>query len=225
MIRTRTDYDPQAHGAKCSVCPLNGAAVVPPEGSSKADFVLVGEGPGANEVRQGRPFVGASGVKLNEILKAAGISRSSCFVTNAVLCRAEVPGASGTRRFEFKSYLAWIRKENVRRKKQAALLAHEEIKQIRKWLRQADKKFAAGQPLDDSEAFWYQKATERLASIYTPIPSPLDCCWPRLRNELRWFESEAQNRHRLYGDRPNGAVVCLLEISQHKRFWEKPPAS
>lgn len=206
----RASYDPRAHGAKCDVCPLNGGAVVPPSGASTADFVIVGEGPGANEVREGKPFVGASGVKLNEILKAAGISRAQCYITNAVLCRAEVPGEQGAKRFEVKRFMAWIRKENARRKKEAMALAANEIKEIKKFIRKVEKRQAAGEQLPEADLFWLQKAHDRLATIYTPIPTPFECCWPRLRNELHWFEAEAQNRHRLHGDRPNGAIVLPL---------------
>jgi len=46
-------------------------------------LALVGEAPGADEARQGRPFVGRAGQLLDEALKAAGIDRAACFVGNA----------------------------------------------------------------------------------------------------------------------------------------------
>jgi DNA polymerase len=52
--------------------------------------MLVGEAPGADEVRLHRPFVGAAGNELNRMLGEAGISRSECFVTN--VCRVRPPG-------------------------------------------------------------------------------------------------------------------------------------
>jgi uracil-DNA glycosylase family protein len=54
------------------------------EGSAKADVMLVGEVPGDQEDRQGRPFVGPAGRLLDEALAAAGIDRNRAYVTNAV---------------------------------------------------------------------------------------------------------------------------------------------
>jgi DNA polymerase len=53
-----------------------------PDGPADARIMLVGEAPGADEEREGRPFVGASGQELNRMLHEAGISRSECFCTN-----------------------------------------------------------------------------------------------------------------------------------------------
>lgn len=48
---------------------------------------FVGEGPGVEEDRQGRPFVGRAGQLLNEAFEAAGIRREEVFITNVVKCR------------------------------------------------------------------------------------------------------------------------------------------
>jgi DNA polymerase len=67
-------------------CPLHRQAtqVVPGEGSSGAELMLVGEQPGGREDLAGRPFVGPAGLLLDRALADAGISRKSVFVTNAV---------------------------------------------------------------------------------------------------------------------------------------------
>ena len=49
--------------------------------------MVIGEGPGANEDRQGEPFVGRAGRLLNAMLFALGLSREEVFITNAVKCR------------------------------------------------------------------------------------------------------------------------------------------
>ena len=49
--------------------------------------MLVGEGPGHNEDRQGEPFVGNAGKFLNELLGKAGLERKDVFITNVVKCR------------------------------------------------------------------------------------------------------------------------------------------
>jgi DNA polymerase len=49
--------------------------------------MFIGEGPGANEDKQGRPFVGASGKFLDELLAQAGVTRADVWITNIVKCR------------------------------------------------------------------------------------------------------------------------------------------
>jgi len=72
--------------AHCTRCDLYRSAThgVPGEGPSNADIMLVGEGPGFNEDKQGRPFVGPAGRFLEELLGVAGLTRSDVFITNVV---------------------------------------------------------------------------------------------------------------------------------------------
>ena len=73
----------------CTRCQLHAgrANAVPGEGSPETEVVFVGEGPGANEDQQGRPFVGAAGGLLTELLAAIGWRRHDVFITNVVKCR------------------------------------------------------------------------------------------------------------------------------------------
>jgi uracil-DNA glycosylase family 4 len=73
----------------CSACALCSGRLnaVPGEGSFKAKLFLVGEGPGATEDAQGRPFVGQAGNLLNGILEAIEVPRESVYITNIVKCR------------------------------------------------------------------------------------------------------------------------------------------
>lgn len=57
---------------------------VPGEGDPEADIVFVGEAPGAQEDKAGRPFVGASGKFLGEMLGSIGLTREDVFITNIV---------------------------------------------------------------------------------------------------------------------------------------------
>lgn len=54
------------------------------EGSLHAAIMFIGEAPGANEAKQGRPFVGASGRVLNELLGTIGLAREDVYITNVV---------------------------------------------------------------------------------------------------------------------------------------------
>ncbi len=60
---------------------------VPGEGHPDTEVVFVGEGPGQNEDRQGRPFVGAAGTLLEQLLGMIGWQRDEVFITNVVKCR------------------------------------------------------------------------------------------------------------------------------------------
>ena len=60
---------------------------VPGEGHASTEVVFVGEGPGFNEDRQGRPFVGRAGTLLTEHLGSIGWKRDEVFITNVVKCR------------------------------------------------------------------------------------------------------------------------------------------
>ena len=73
----------------CTRCELHRSRnkAVPGEGPTHAEIMLIGEGPGAREDEQGRPFVGASGKFLDQLLEQAGVTRSDVWITNVVKCR------------------------------------------------------------------------------------------------------------------------------------------
>ena len=70
----------------CGLC-QPGQRYVPGEGPAEAQVVFIGEAPGAEEDRQGRPFVGASGQVLTRLLAQAGLDRAAVFITSVVKCR------------------------------------------------------------------------------------------------------------------------------------------
>ncbi len=74
----------------CTRCPLASGRtqVVFGMGDPGAELMFVGEGPGAEEDRQGLPFVGRSGQLLDQLLlEVLGVHRSSCYIANVVKCR------------------------------------------------------------------------------------------------------------------------------------------
>lgn len=90
-LREATDLDTLAEIVQtCHRCSLrNGCQhVVFGEGNPKAQVIICGEGPGADEDRLGRPFVGRAGQLLDQILAACGFQRSQhVFILNVVKCR------------------------------------------------------------------------------------------------------------------------------------------
>jgi uracil-DNA glycosylase family 4 len=57
------------------------------EGDPHARLMFIGEGPGADEDREGRPFVGRAGQLLTKMIQAMGYSRSEVYIANVVKCR------------------------------------------------------------------------------------------------------------------------------------------
>jgi len=70
----------------CGLCDLR-KRTVPGEGNPHPELLFVGEGPGADEDAQGRPFVGAAGQLLDKMIVAMGFARSDVFIANAIKCR------------------------------------------------------------------------------------------------------------------------------------------
>jgi uracil-DNA glycosylase len=74
----------------CARCPQLAATrttVVFGAGNADADLMFVGEAPGANEDRQGLPFVGQAGRLLDQLLGEIGLSRPDVFIQNTLMCR------------------------------------------------------------------------------------------------------------------------------------------
>jgi len=73
----------------CRRCPLGACRKrsVPGEGNPGPELLFVGEGPGAEEDVQGRPFVGPAGQLLTRMIEAMGLARSEVFIANVVKCR------------------------------------------------------------------------------------------------------------------------------------------
>jgi uracil-DNA glycosylase family 4 len=75
--------------SKCTRCLLHQGRthVVPGEGPEDAKIMFIGEAPGFHEDQQGRPFVGASGQFLEELLGSIGLTRGQVFIANVIKCR------------------------------------------------------------------------------------------------------------------------------------------
>ena len=73
----------------CKDCALSMGRTnaVPGEGPLDAEVMFIGEGPGLQEDRQGRPFVGPAGQFLDQLLTDVGMSREQVFIANMIKCR------------------------------------------------------------------------------------------------------------------------------------------
>ncbi len=75
--------------AECTACDLHRTRTqtVFGVGNHQADWMLIGEAPGADEDRQGEPFVGRAGQLLNAMLRAVGLRRDDVYIANILKCR------------------------------------------------------------------------------------------------------------------------------------------
>lgn len=78
-----------AEVAQCTRCLLHQGRThaVPGEGPADADVMFIGEAPGFHEDQQARPFVGAAGRFLDELLESIDLKRENVFITNVIKCR------------------------------------------------------------------------------------------------------------------------------------------
>ena len=98
--------------AQCRACDLhkNRNKVVPGEGNpDRPDIMFVGEGPGADEDRQGRPFVGRAGQLLTKMIEAMGYRREEVFIANIVKCRP--PGNRQPKPDEMRACLPYLERQ------------------------------------------------------------------------------------------------------------------
>ncbi len=90
------------------------------DGDPNASLVFVGEAPGADEDRQGRPFVGPAGRKLDEIIKAMGLEREEVYICNVL--KARPPGNRNPLPDEVAQATPWLY-EQLRRIRPSVIVA------------------------------------------------------------------------------------------------------
>lgn len=92
----------------CGLCPGR-RTIVFGTGNPDARLMFVGEGPGVEEDRQGEPFVGAAGKRLNRWIERIGLTRESVYIANIVKCRP--PGNRAPLPEEAAACLPWLRRQ------------------------------------------------------------------------------------------------------------------
>lgn len=90
----------------CAELAAQATQLVMGDGNLNADIVFIGEAPGKNEDLQGKPFVGASGKFLNEMLAAAGMNRDDIYITNVVKYRP--PNNRDPKKSEKQAFLPYL---------------------------------------------------------------------------------------------------------------------
>ena len=94
----------------CSLCEGR-SHVVFGDGSTDAEVMLIGEAPGANEDRQGLPFVGKAGQLLDDMLEIIGLDRRRIYVTN--ICKCRPPGNRDPLNVEQEACIGFLRRQTA----------------------------------------------------------------------------------------------------------------
>ncbi len=97
--------------ANCQQCDLakHRTRVVPGEGAEDASIVFIGEAPGWHEDQQGRPFVGAAGKFLDELLASIGLKREEVYICNVIKCKP--PENRDPLPMEIKACQPWLERQ------------------------------------------------------------------------------------------------------------------
>jgi DNA polymerase len=104
-----TDLYREIRGCQACILSQGRTHAVPGEGPEDAEIMFIGEGPGFHEDRQGRPFVGAAGKYLEELLATIDLKRENVYITNVVKCRP--PGNRDPQSAEIEACRAYLDKQ------------------------------------------------------------------------------------------------------------------
>lgn len=121
--------DLRAAALACKRCPhlvRSRTQVVVGVGNPEADLMFVGEAPGADEDKEGEPFVGRAGQLLTKMIAAMGFTRDEIYIANVLKCRPDMPpGEPGNRKpkaEEMQTCLPWL-EEQIRLIRPKAMVA------------------------------------------------------------------------------------------------------
>ena len=144
------------HCQECSLC-QNRTNVVFGVGNPRAEIMLIGEGPGANEDEQGIPFVGRAGQLLDDMLAIIGLDRTKVYIANIVKCRP--PGNRDPLNVEQEACIGYLRR-------QIALIRPKIIVCLGRIaaMRMIDEKFR----ITRDHGMWYDVDGVRVMAIYHP---------------------------------------------------------
>ena len=95
---------------KCKLCKTR-QNIVFGTGNKNADIMFIGEGPGADEDRQGEPFVGRAGKLMNMAFQMLGIERKEVYIANIVKCRP--PGNRNPEEDEAEACMDYLRNQVI----------------------------------------------------------------------------------------------------------------
>lgn len=150
--------------SECTLCPLHESRTqtVFGVGNREADLLVVGEAPGADEDRQGEPFVGRAGRLLNAMLRAIGYERADVYIANILKCRP--PNNRDPQAFETSSCTPYLERQMALMEPKAVLAVGRVSAQ---WLLQSDR------PIGTLRGRVYGYGTRQVPLVVTYHPAYL----------------------------------------------------
>ncbi len=94
---------------KCEALAKTRTQVVPGDGAENAEIMFIGEAPGFHEDQEGRPFVGAAGQFLNQLITSINLKREEVYITNIIKCRP--PGNRDPLPMEIHNCNPWLEQQ------------------------------------------------------------------------------------------------------------------
>jgi len=166
---------------ECSLCQTR-KNVVFGVGNPRAEIMLVGEGPGANEDEQGVPFVGRAGQLLDDMLAIIGLDRTKVYIANIVKCRP--PGNRDPLNVEQDACIGYLRRQmDLIRPKIVICLGRVAA------MRLIDEKFR----ITKEHGLWYDVNGMRATAIYHPAALLRDAGKrPETFDDLKEIQREIQ---------------------------------
>lgn len=210
----------------CTRCPLHQqrTQAVPGEGPADAPLLFVGEGPGAEEDQQGRPFVGAAGRLLDRLLTSIRIPRERVFITNTVRCRP--PGNREPHPDEVAACLPYlVRQMSVLHPRVVCLLGATATRA----LLGSDQKLnqVRGRALREGGRWWFATYHPAAALRSASLANALQEDFRRLRRlvDVEWgTEDPARWKpgalHKIFADPQPTEPVVVSEAGTLRVSWE-----
>ncbi len=155
----------------CKKCPLGEARknAVPGEGPIGAEIMIIGQAPGVEEDKAGRPFVGRAGKFLNYLLKLVKIKRERVFITSPIKCFP--PQNRKPKKEEIKACLPYLKKQIEIINPQKFILLGEVAFSV----------FFLNKKLSDSRGKWIKKGGKEYFPTYHPAAGMR---FPKIRKAL-----------------------------------------
>ncbi|MCK5872571.1 MAG: uracil-DNA glycosylase [Methylococcales bacterium] len=166
---------------QCALCQTRTQTVFG-EGNPQADWLFIGEAPGAHEDLQGKPFVGMAGFLLTEMIRAMGLTRERIFITNLLKCRP--PDNRDPKKIEMSTCYTYLNR-------QKALIAPKIIVAIGRMA--AQKLLNTDEPLSKLRGVVHQLDNIPLIVVYHPAYllrrlSQKKMAWQDLQFALRTYQ-------------------------------------
>jgi len=170
----------------CKKCPLwkTRKNTVPGEGPTNAKLIIIGQAPGADEDKIGKPFIGRAGQFLNKLFKIAKIEREKVFITSPLKCLPQPPINRKPTKKEIEACLSYLKKQIEILNPQKFILLGEVAFSV----------FSPNKKLGDFRGKWIKKNDKEFFITYHPAAG---LRFPKIRKILEKDFKNIKNNKKL----------------------------